>query len=109
MAYTFKGLGQTQLADSATTVYTVPADTTAIVQDMHLCNNTGNAVTVTVWLDIDGTTATDATVIISDFSIPANDFWHWRGRQGMTAASTIKALGSTTNAITMTVSGTESA
>ena len=105
MAYAEISLGQAQVQDAATTIHTVPASTTAILRDMMICNVDSSAHTVTVWLDPDGTTATDATAIIDAFSIPANDFIHWTGLQVMAATATLKAIADADNVITITAAG----
>lgn len=109
MAYTVKGLGQTLLADTATTIYTVPGATTAIVRDIMICNTDTTSRTFTIWLDISGTGATDSEAIFDTVTIDANDYLHWTGFQVMTAASTIKGVASVASVINVTVSGVESA
>jgi len=106
--FTEKSLGQATIASgSNTTLYTVPAATTGIVKDIHICNVTATAADITVWVDVDGTAATDSEAIIKEWSVPANEFLHWDGYIIMSAASTIKATAGTGSAITVTVSGAE--
>jgi hypothetical protein len=108
MPFTEKTLGQAQIATgSATTLYTAPASTRAIVKDIQVCNVTAAAVTITIWVDPDGTGATDAEAILESYSIPAQDFLHWSGYLVLQAAATIKAQAGTGSAITITVSGAE--
>lgn len=104
-----KHLGQAEIANgSNTTLYTCPAETTAIVNDIQIVNTTGAAVDITVWIDPDGTTADDTTAIFKDWSVPANDFLHWAGGfKVLEATGTIKATAGTANAITITVDGAE--
>ena len=105
MAYTPVKMGQAQVQDTATTIHTVPAVTTALLRDMMICNVDSSAHTITVYLDPDGTTASDATAILDAFSIPANDFRHWSGYQVLEAAATLKAVADTSNVITITAAG----
>jgi len=108
MTFQEKNLGQAQIASgSNTTLYTVPASTTAIVKDMQIVNTTGSSATITIWLDPDGTTADDTTALIKDWAVPANDFLHWSGFKVMEAGATIKATAGTASAITVTIDGAE--
>ena len=105
MAYSPVNMGQAQIQDTSTTLHTVPASTTAILRDMMICNVDSSAHTITVHLDHDGTTASDATAILDAFSIPANDFRHWSGMQVMVATATLKAVADASNVITITAAG----
>jgi hypothetical protein len=58
---------------SATSVYTVPANSTTKVTTGTLCNTTTSAVTVTVSLLKSGDTADGTHRIISGYSLAAND------------------------------------
>jgi|SRR3972149_963160 len=107
MANTYKNLGQSQIANTTTTVYTVPGSTTGIIKELIITNTTSSAATITVYADPDGTVADATTAILSGWSVPANDFLRFRCWLPMTAASTLKAVGGTNNAITITVSGVE--
>lgn len=101
-------LGQAQIATgSPTTLYTCPGATTALLRDMNIANTTGNTITVTVWVDPDGTTASDSTAIMKDFTILPNEFVHWSGYIILTATGTIKAQASAGSSITITACGAE--
>lgn len=103
-----KTLGQAQVTTGTDTLYTVPASTTGIVKYVLCVNTTGTAATITVWADADGTTASDATVIIPTVSVPANEFIALKQVWiPMIAASTIKATAGTGSAITVTIGGVE--
>jgi hypothetical protein len=107
MALTEKNLGQAQLTTGTTTLYTVPSSTRTVVRDMQIVNTSLVTATVTVWIDTDGTSATDAEAVLKTFSIAPSDFLHWFGWVVMTAAATIKATASANSSISITVNGAE--
>ena len=67
MAETYKKLAQGQLANSTGTLYTVPANTSALIGHIRLVNNTGANRTVKLYHD--GTT--DAQAILPTMTIEA--------------------------------------
>lgn len=106
MAFSEEALGQEQLGIGVTTVFTVPASTTTVVRNILICNTKGADITVNVWIDQDGTGATDAEAILKSFTILANDFLNMKDLWiVMEAASTLKAQASVTTACCITVSG----
>lgn len=109
MAFTEKALGQAQIASGTVTIlYTVPLATTAIVKDLQLCNvATGTYAPISLWIDTDGTQATDAEAVIRKWSLPPNDFLHWSGFMVMSAGATIKASCGIAGAVTITANGAE--
>jgi len=107
MAFTEKNLSHGLVTNGVDTLYTVPASTKAIVKDIQVCNTTATAATITIWIDPNGTNATDAEAILKSWNVPANDFVHWSGFIVMSEASTIKATAGTTNALAVQVNGAE--
>lgn len=104
MADTAKRLvGPISLPNSATTLYTVPALTTATIRNIHIANATGTAATLKMSIGADAA----GTRILSDFSVPADGFLDWSGFLVLAAAETLRATGGTNNALTITVSGVE--
>lgn len=106
MAFTEKKLARQAVNSTGETVYTVPAATTAIVKDIHICNNSAAACYVSLWLVPNGGSASDENVMFFQWNVPANDFVHWSGWQVLdTAGDTIQALSQTSDQITISISG----
>ena len=105
MVFTEANLFHGLVTNGTDTLYTVPGSTTAIVKDIHIANTSATAATITIWIDPNGTSATDAEAIIKSWSVPANDFLHWSGFMVMAAAATIKATAGTTNVIAVSING----
>ena len=73
MATTYKVLGQSNpSATTATTLYTVPAATSAIVSTIVVCNQATTAATYRIAVRINGAALTAAQYIAYDVSLPAN-------------------------------------
>jgi hypothetical protein len=107
MTFTEKHLGQNQIASgTTTTLYTAPSGT-SIVKDIHICNTSGVALSIDVYLDPDGSTADDTTKLFDTFNVPANDVAHWVGWQVMTSGGTVKAQASDVSGLTVTVAGAQ--
>ena len=105
MAIQEKILGQsTILSASNSTIYTVPADTTAIVKTIWITNTTASDVTIELWV---GAAAGDANKLMEGFTIPANDFVQVITYIPMAATNTIQAKGSTNVALSVGVYGVE--
>lgn len=108
MAFTEKNLGHGLVTDAVTTLYTVPSLTKAEIRDISITNIGAVSATVSIWLDPDGTAATDAEALFKNCTIfPNTPPLHWFGWEVMTAASTIKIQASANNAIRLTVAGAE--
>jgi hypothetical protein len=95
--------GPTLLTGTEATLYTVPADTTAILRHIRLANSTATAATVR--LSIGAYAA--GTALLGDVSIPANGTYDWSGFAVLAAAETLRGSAGTTNALAVTVSGVE--
>lgn len=93
---------------SATTLYTVPSNTTAKVATMTLCNVTGSAVTVTVHLLKVGDTADGTHSIISGYSLSPGDTLSLRDYFGgamMATGEAIAVTAGTANAVDVVITG----
>ena len=98
MAVTSKVLARTAAATSSTTLYTVPASTTAIVTNIAVCNNAASAGTFTLLLnDIE---------LQKDTAIAANSTIYIDLKQVLPTTQTIKGLASATT-IDFHISGVE--
>lgn len=73
MATTYKCLGQSNpSATTATTLYTVPAATSAVVSTITICNQASTAATYRVAVRIAGAALAAAQYIAYDVSLPGN-------------------------------------
>ena len=103
MAETYKKLGQGQLGRSVAVLYTVPADTSAIVKKIVLVNN--DSEDLTVELNHDGDT--EATRILPPITIDAGGWAEFDGSICMEAADTLQGKGEQATEITYTIYGLE--
>ena len=86
MAVTSKALARTAAATSSTTLYTVPASTTAIITNIAICNNAASAGTFTILLD--------DIELQKDTAIAANSTIYIDLKQVLATTKTIKGLAS---------------
>jgi hypothetical protein len=95
--------GPLLITNSAVTRYTVPAGTKAIIRNIHIANNAGTAVDVTLSIGADaaGTRILDAVAVAGDGVL---DLY---GPFVMDAAEILQSNASATNQLTLTVSGEE--
>jgi len=106
MADTGKRLsGPTQLTTSAVTQYTTPAATTTTVRGIHVANTTAVAATFTLSIGNDAA----GTRFFSALSIGANGTLDWSGFLILAATETLQAFAGTATALTLTISGIETA
>jgi hypothetical protein len=98
MAVTSKVLARTAAATSSTTLYTVPASTTAIITNIAVCNNTSTAGTFTLLLD--------DVELQKDTALAANSTIYIDLKQVLATTKTIKGLASATT-IDFHISGVE--
>jgi hypothetical protein len=98
MASQFKVLFRGAAATSSTTLYTVPAATTAVVNNIIVANTSNAARTYTMSLD--------GVKIAEAVSIPANDSLAIDIKQILAATKTITGLASNTD-VTFHISGLE--
>lgn len=97
--------GPALLTGSAATVYTVPASTVTVLRNIHVCNETGADATLTLSIGTDGS----GKRLFRTFNVSANDVMDWSGAIIMAAAEVIQAFSGTASALTLTVSGVETA
>ncbi len=106
MADTLKRLvGPAALANTSTTVYTVPALTTTVVRNIRVVNTTSGTVTFTMSIGVDAA----GTRIYHAYSVSPSDVYDWSGCIVLGAAETLRAYASAATSLTLTVSGVESA
>jgi hypothetical protein len=98
MAVTSKVLARTAAATSSTTLYTVPASTTAIVTNIAVCNNIATAATFTILLD--------DIELQKDTAVAANTTIYIDLKQVLATTKTIKGLASATT-VDFHISGVE--
>lgn len=89
----FTTLYQAQLPNTATTLYTVPASTQALVKQIHLANTTGSDVTGIVFYT-GGTAASNAitgtmTVVANGTAVYSNGSWEFYNAAGAKITSTV--------------------
>jgi len=99
-------LAQAAITGTLATVYTVPANTRTYVKDINICNTTGSAITVNIYLVPSANVAGTGNALLYGYSVAANSIYHWTGTQIMLAAGFISVSASTTGA-TVTISGGE--
>jgi hypothetical protein len=93
---------------SATTVYTVPASTTAKVSQGTLCNTSASAVLVTLSLLKSGDTADGTHTVISAYSLAAGDtlaLKDYIGGAMLATGEAISVTASTANVIDVVITG----
>jgi len=110
MAFTEKRLsGPTNLsATTETTLYSVPAATSAIVKQIVVCNTNANASSFSLSLVPYGSSASTPNRLFFNLSVAANETIFLDVSQSMTAGDFISAYSSATNII-VTISGIENA
>jgi hypothetical protein len=100
---TGKKLAQTQVAASATTVYTVSTGKQATIEHIVLANPTGSARIVTLWHD----GSADTNVILPATPILAGGHGIFSGTLRMEASDTLVADADAATAVTLTAYGYE--
>jgi len=98
MATTSKALARTAAATSSTTLYTVPASTTAIVTNIAVTNTAGAAATFTITLN--------GIALLSGVSLAANTTAFFDIKQTLTATQVIAGFASATT-VNFHISGVE--
>ncbi len=97
--------GPAALTDSAATVYTVPALTSAVMRNIHVTNETGTTRTFTMSIGTDGA---GKRVFYAVPVLPGDPF-DWSGNIPMVAAEVVQAYASAASALTLVVGGIETA
>jgi hypothetical protein len=74
MATTYKVLGQVNpAATTATTAYTVPSATQAVVSTISICNQAGTAATYRIAVRVAGSALSAEEYIVYGATVPASD------------------------------------
>jgi len=103
MSVTPKTITAAQIAATATTYYTAPANTKSIVKKLTFTNSTAGALTFTVYLVPSGGTAGVSNILVSAQAIAAGECAECFQAQGqvLQAGGTIQALASAATSITI--------
>jgi len=114
MAFIKEHLGQARPANTtAVSIVTPINDQIVIIQQIIVCNTTGSAATFRIFLDNDGTTYSEATALIYDYSLDANDMIEFSfGQDSISGlymtniAGNLAIRSGTASALTYTINGT---
>jgi len=103
MSVTPKTITSAQVAATATTYYTAPANTRSIIKKLTFTNSTAGALTVTVYLVPLGGTAGVTNILISARSVGAGETYECFEAMGqvLQAGGFIQALASSATSITI--------
>lgn len=110
MAINFKKLVDgTQLATTAATLYTAPANTTAQIQDVTVCNTSTAAATVTFYVVETGGAANAASTVLKTKAIGVSETVTLSDLTGVVleAGDTLRGLASAATAVSVQASGIE--
>jgi hypothetical protein len=105
MALIIKNLYEGQLPDSKDTLYTVPADTSAIVVNITLVNTDSSARTVNLYYKKSGSTS--RRIITKDLSLTAGVSHERKGRLTMGTGDEIEGDASVAAVVDVVISGLE--
>lgn len=106
MADTPKRLyGPASLTTSAATVYTAPGGTDVAIVDIHVCNETASVATLTLSIGTDGA----GKRLFKETPIQPYSALQRIGNQYLAAGEVIQAYSGTNAALTLTISGIETA
>jgi glucose-6-phosphate dehydrogenase assembly protein OpcA len=107
MATTYKVLGQSNpAATTATTLYTVPSATQAVVSTIVIANLTATAATFRIAVRVAGATLANSQYIAYDITVGASDSTALTLGVTLNATDIITVYGSTAN-LTFTAFGSE--
>lgn len=90
-----------------TTQYAVPAASQDVLKCIDMCNTTGTAVTVNLYLVPNASSAAQGNLLLG-VTIPAFTTLHWTGTQVLNTGDTIQTSSGTANTVSLLVSGLES-
>ena len=110
MAVIAKPLVQATTVGAGTSVfYTAPVNTTGVVKQISLTNQTTSAVTVSVWVTQTTAAPTATNIIINEKTLAPKEAWSaWpMVGQAITSGYSIQAQASAASAVTIRVSGLE--
>jgi len=98
MARSYKVLGQSSpAATTDTTMYTVPAETEAVISTISICNRAGSASTYRIAIRPNGDTLANEHYLVFDATAPANDMIALTIGITLNATDVITVRSSTTN------------
>ena len=102
-------LGQLRPANTtAASIYSPPANTYTQIDKIVICNVSGGAANIRLFLDDDGTTYDESTALIFDLPLANTDYIVIDGPFGMSNASgNLAGRTSVNSALTFTVFGRE--
>ena len=107
MATTYKVLGQSNpSATTATTLYTVPSATQAVVSTIVIANLTASAATFRIAVRVAGATLANSQYVAYDITVGASDSTALTLGVTLNATDVITVYGSTAN-LTFTAFGSE--
>ncbi len=107
MATTYKVLGQSNpAATTATTLYTVPASTQAVVSTIVIANLTATAATFRIAVRVAGATLANSQYVAYDITVGASDSTALTLGVTLNATDVLTVYGSTAN-LTFTAFGSE--
>ena len=107
MATTYKVLGQSNpSATTATTLYTVPSATQAVVSTIVICNQAATAATFRIAVRVAGATLAASQYVAYDVTVGASDSTALTLGITMNATDVLTVYGSTAN-LTFTAFGSE--
>ena len=107
MATTYKVLGQSNpSATTATTLYTVPASTQAVVSTIVIANLTATAATFRIAVRVAGATLADSQYVAYDITVGASDSTALTLGVTLNATDVLSVYSSTAN-LTFTAFGSE--
>lgn len=105
--YTPKKMYVGQPGTTATTLYTVPASTSAIVKNIIVCNTTASSATVTISFVPTGGTAGSTNRVFNTYTVLPNGTATIDLSNVLNTGDFINALQGTSGAITLHISGVE--
>lgn len=103
MTDTYKPLAQQELTGGNDTLYTVPADTEAIIKCIRVVDNAGNGASVKIWQGGTG----DDNLILPEVSLPAGGWGDCDDVLTLAAGNTIVATSDAASEVTVSIYGLE--
>jgi hypothetical protein len=108
MATTYKVLGQAAPANTSNAdLYTVPADTQAVVSTLQVANVTAEEATCRIYVRISGAAAANSNAVAFDLSVPAQSVVALTTGMTLGATDVITVRSSVSNALTFSLFGSE--
>lgn len=102
-AETYKKLAQVRLQAAATTIYTAPANTYAIIRAMLITNVSGTQTSVQMWQSGTG----DANKILGGTTLQIGEYGTYDGAIALSPGETLSGSCLQNDGVTVTVEGVE--